>query len=97
MTPTDAEIRDQLDQHGHRTDSGRWWFSAPGDTHTEEEALRIVEACMKLGTPITDLVTSEVWLSLVSQLADMKDRLGELEHKWRSREDYEDEMRDLNG
>ncbi|MGP4092964.1 hypothetical protein [Nonomuraea sp. KM90] len=89
----EEELRAALREHGHQT-GDRWWFSSSNATHTEEEALRIVEACLLLGAPVTDRVTSEVWWTLVSRVVALDKRVSELELVVRNREDYEMEMRD---
>lgn len=91
----EQELRAALVEHAHRA-GDRWWFSSLNATHSEEEALRIVEACQMLGVPVTDLVTSATWWTLVSLVAALDKRVGELELAARNREDYEREMRERN-
>ena len=92
----EGELRAALAEHGHRA-GDRWWFTSLSATHSEEEALRIVEACQMLGAPVTDRVTSEVWWTLVSRVMALDKRVSELELAARNREDYEQEMRDRDG
>lgn len=86
----EEELRAALAEHGRR-DGDRWWFT---DLHTEEEALRIVEACQALGVPITDEWSPEVQWKLASKVVELDKRVSELEQASRSRNDYEMEMRD---
>jgi hypothetical protein len=74
---TDAEKA--LRDHGHRTDRGRWWFTSPHATHSEQEALAIAEACLMLDMPVTDILTSRAWLRLVDRVVQLQERLDRLE------------------
>ncbi|WP_068924998.1 hypothetical protein [Planobispora rosea] len=60
-------------------DGDRWRFASSLVTHSEEDALRIVEACQALGTPVTDVVTTTAWWTLVSRVAELDKRVRELE------------------
>jgi hypothetical protein len=56
---------------------GRWYFRDGGGVeygHTEEEALKIVEACLDLGVPVTDRLTAKAWAALVQKVTELEDR-----------------------
>lgn len=89
-----GEVQERLREHAHRNGSGRWWFSSPDATHSEADALRIVQACMELDVPVTDIVSTAAWWTLVSRVAKLQGRVRELEHERRKREAYEMETRD---
>lgn len=74
-----ASVWQALEWHAHRAPAGRWWFSDPELTHTEDEALKIAEACLFLGTRVTDVMSSQTWHALVSRLADLDERIDRLE------------------
>lgn len=73
-----ATAHELLNQHAHQEGS-RWWFTNRASTHSEDEALAIVESCVILGTKITDILTSGTWHSLVTRLALLEDRVKSLE------------------
>lgn len=76
--PTDEEVRQYLAQHGQLAgpaayDTNAWWrISDAGPYHREEDALAIIRACLMLGVPVTDTITSEMWLALVERVAQIE-------------------------
>ena len=70
-----------LHEHGHPAGDGRWWFSTPTITHSEQESLAIVESCLLLDMPITDILTSKTWLRLVDRVALLQERVERLERQ----------------
>lgn len=71
--------REALEEHAHAAGHGRWWFSDRRFTHSETEALVIIEACQLLGVPVTDRLTSRAWLNLVDRVMRIEERLERLE------------------
>lgn len=71
--------RKLLAEHGHRTENGRWWFSSPKHPHSEEAALRVVEACVLLDMPITDVMTSAMWVAAIRKVAKTEENLQSLQ------------------
>lgn len=73
LTP---ELVDQvLRANATERPEGSWYFEGRGIyRHTHEEALKIVKACLILDTPITDMITSSAWVSLMRWVADIDAR-----------------------
>jgi hypothetical protein len=86
MTPPEA-----LREHAHEAGDGRWWFSNPLFTHTKAEALQIAEACLILGVPVNDTLTSRAWLALLRKVVRLETRVEQLEkgHRYASRKAQE--------
>lgn len=74
-----AELRGQLFAHADEL-YGRWYFRDGGEHgrtehgHTEEDALKIVESCLYLGTKITDRVTVSAWTALIEKIRELENR-----------------------
>lgn len=64
-----------LARYAHKTEDGRWWFSSPVHTHSEETALKIVECCVTLGVQVTDVITTEAWFAMVSRIVKLDQQL----------------------
>ena len=79
MSITEDEITAALLAHARPWTDGRWVFTHL--PHSEQSARGIVEACLMLGLPVTDLVTSQVWLALVYRVVDLQRRVDELERR----------------
>jgi hypothetical protein len=67
---------EKLARYAKRDGGGRWWFSDPRTTHDRKATLAIIDACLVLEVPVTDLVTSQAWLKLVRRVADLEARIG---------------------
>lgn len=79
VRPTPAQVREALEEHAHRREDGTWWFGeSPHYLHAEDGALAIVEACLTLGMPVTDVLSAKSWLTVVRAVADLHRRLDEL-------------------
>lgn len=66
-----------LRENAEQLEDGQWSFGwLP---HPEPEALAIAEACLLLGTPVTDMVTSSTWLRLVDKIVALEERVTRLE------------------
>jgi hypothetical protein len=57
---------------------GRYWFSDPNATHSREDALSIIDACQMLDVPVTDVVTTQAWLRLVTRVVALDKKVREL-------------------
>lgn len=74
-----SDAEEALRQYGHPTGDGRWWFTSPHAAHSEVQALAIVESCLLLDMPVTDVLTSQTWLRLVDRVASLQERIDRLE------------------
>lgn len=71
MSVTEEQITAAL--HEHATPVGdRWSFSGP--PQTEKAARQIVEACLLLGSKVTDLATAEMWLMMVRRVVALEEQ-----------------------
>lgn len=78
MSIRPADVARALRENGYKTPDGAWWFGDPNALHSETDALAIVEACLILGQPVTDLATSQAWVTLVRRVATLEDQIREL-------------------
>lgn len=51
-----------------------------GMHHTKAEKRTIARACLILGVPVTDLLTSKTWYVMVDKLDKLDERLDKLEN-----------------
>jgi hypothetical protein len=63
----------------------RMWTWNPRSTkpkdifwHSEEDALRVTRACLYLDRPVTDIVTSATWLTLIERLIALEERVDQV-------------------
>ncbi len=70
MTVTEDQITAALHEHAEQV-GDRWSFTGP--LQTEAAARAIVEACLLLGTRITDVATAEMWLALVRRVVALEE------------------------
>jgi len=68
----DELTADQKLERYAKREGDRWWFYHPSATHDRDAALAIIDACLLLDVPVTDLVTSQAWLKLVRRVADLE-------------------------
>lgn len=68
-----------LADYAQQTEDGRWWLSSPAFTHSEAGALALVEACLLLDVPVTDILTGETWLKVCERIVRTEERLAALE------------------
>jgi hypothetical protein len=68
-----------LREHAHLRADGRWWFTSPAWVHDETSALAIVEACLLLDMPVTDMLTTQAWLRLIDKVTQLQERLDRIE------------------
>jgi hypothetical protein len=69
-----------LREQAHRDDDGLWWFSDPAYKRSEADALKIAEACVMLGVPVDDRMSSAAWLTVVRRIAALEERIARLEN-----------------
>lgn len=81
---TNADDR-KLAQYAKRVEDDsmpeRWWFSHPSAWHSREAALQIIDACLTLELPVTDVMTAAAWFTLVRMVATMRQRIETLEDR----------------
>ncbi len=75
---TDEQVRIALQTNAESHSGGRWSFSSPY-THSEEQALAITKACLLLGVPVDDILTSQTWCTVVERLVGLEQRLDVVE------------------
>lgn len=76
MTP-DEKLAHYAKQHPYAP--GRWYFTTPLAVHTPEQALAIIETCELLGTPVTDVVSAALLLTIADRLVHLDERVTRLE------------------
>lgn len=69
-TPSEKEITTALQDNAKLSDEGRWSFGG-GYWHSAPEARQIVRACLTLGTPVTDVLSSASWATLIDTVATL--------------------------
>jgi len=57
-----------------RRADGQWTFNGL-HWHTEADAVRVVQACNLLDVPITDIITTRAWWTLVNRVAELEAKL----------------------
>jgi hypothetical protein len=63
-----------------RNGSTRWYFgNDPSFTHGREQALEIIDACLLLGVPVTDMVSGSTWLRMILRIVSLERRVAALE------------------
>lgn len=72
---TEQDVDRALAEHTEQHDE-RYYFGATGFPHTLANARRIVRACLLLGTKPSDVVTADVWLTLVERVASLERIVG---------------------
>jgi hypothetical protein len=76
--PTAREAREAVVQTARVSEAGLWSWSHPDDRdpmwHTEAHALEVAQACLYLGVPVTDVVSSTAWLTLLRLVAELEQR-----------------------
>ena len=72
MTITEQQITEAL--HAHAEQVGDLWSFGTGVLHDEPTARGIVEACLLLGTRVTDVATAAAWVALVRKVAALEQR-----------------------
>lgn len=75
----DEKLQQYAKPAAHIGDEERWWFSDPGFTHNRKAALQIIDACLALGVPPDDLMTSESWLRVILRIVALEARMAKLE------------------
>lgn len=73
---TDDEL---LETYAHpapaRAGVPRWWFSTKIYTYTREQALTIIGIHQKLGTDVTDILTSRTFAVLVDRVLALEQQV----------------------
>ncbi len=69
-----------LTEHATEDPATGCWHFGSHFPHSKDDALRIVEACVTLGVPISDTLTSNAWLALVRRSAELEHRVTALEN-----------------
>lgn len=75
MTVTEEQITEALHAHAEQVD-GMWSFGT-GPYHNEDAARAIVEACLLLGTRVTDIATADAWVALVRKVAALEQQVND--------------------
>jgi hypothetical protein len=69
-----------LADYATQTNDGRWYFGSFCQyAHGEAAATAIVEACLLLDVPVTDVVTAPAWLKLIDRVVTLSERVERLE------------------
>jgi hypothetical protein len=76
---TNQQIHEALKANAQQSDDGLWGFHGGHPFHTEDQALAITRACLILGVPVTDVLSSTTWGVLVDRLAEIERRLETVE------------------
>lgn len=79
MTISEHDVTEALARRGRR--KGDEWVLPPGHAYTEDQAKKIVRACLLLGIEVTGTITSDAWLAIALRIADFESRLARLEIK----------------
>jgi hypothetical protein len=67
--PTTDEVREFLRANAHRTEDDRWAVPpAEAPPVFEPAALKLAELCLLAGTPLSQVVTSDLALSLARRI-----------------------------
>lgn len=77
--PTDEQAREAVIATARRIHEVMWTWSWPDDPqpnpHSETEAIGIAKACLYLGEPVTDRVSSRYMVGLVERVARLEGAL----------------------
>lgn len=78
MRPTPEQIDVALRAHASERGPG-WVFDTSGYVHTDTQARALVESCLLLGVPVTDILSSTMWRTLITRLVAAEERIDALE------------------
>jgi len=74
--PTDEQAREAVIATARRIHDVMWTWTWPDDphanAHSETEAIGIAKACLYLGEPVTDRVSSKYLVGLVERVARLE-------------------------
>ncbi len=76
--PTEEEITAALHEHAEQWTPDTWVFGGFASNpvpHTTAKARMIVKACLILGQPISDVLTIDMFLTLVERVVAIEGRL----------------------
>lgn len=77
--PTEEEITAALHEHAHQQEPDAWVFGPRSWTpmpHSTAKARMIVKACLILGQPVSDVMTIDMFLTLVERVVALEGRIG---------------------
>ncbi len=71
-------------EYAHEVAPGKWilGYGTKEESpfpHDLESVLHIIRACLTLGVPVTDKVTSKAWGVMIEKVADLERRVAALE------------------
>jgi hypothetical protein len=75
--PTRDEIEDAFVRYttAHPTLHGLYYFDEPRHSHNRNECLEIIESCLIIGGPVTDLVSAAKWVAMARRLVALEDKV----------------------
>jgi hypothetical protein len=66
---SDQEVRDELAKNAKPARRGeQGWVFGEWSWHPEAEAMNITRVCLMLGQPVSDIITSQMWLALLGEM-----------------------------
>lgn len=77
--PTEEEITAALHEHAEQWAPDMWFFGDASFTpmpHSTAKARMIVKACLILGQPVSDVITIDMFLTLVERVVALEGRVG---------------------